>query len=94
MGRGAEEFLVGTDYYFPEILEFQDAARELLQEGPSPVALPPWFAIAMHQGYQFWALTEEGVWWYTENKETATLRHANFREWFRTMMRIPPPRWG
>jgi hypothetical protein len=54
IGRSAGRFQVGTDTYYPEILELKDAARDLLVENNSQLVLGPnSLVFEMHQGYEF-----------------------------------------
>lgn len=54
MGRAAEEFLVGTDYSFPKMLDFRKDADGLLRTSQSDFKLPPTaFVFMFHQGYTF-----------------------------------------
>jgi hypothetical protein len=54
MGRSAGEFLVGTDFLFPDVLTLRGQAEGLLRECAAPLVLDPAdFVFAMHQGYQF-----------------------------------------
>lgn len=54
MGKGAGQFLRGSDCFYPELLELQKAAIEILEENNFPQTLPQdAFVFFMHQGYQF-----------------------------------------
>jgi hypothetical protein len=54
MGRSAGDFLVGTDYSFPKMLEFRKDAEGLLQTSQSDFKLPSTaFVFMFHQGYTF-----------------------------------------
>jgi hypothetical protein len=54
MGRAAGEFLVGTDYSFPKMLDFRKDAEELLRTSGSDFELPSAaFVFMFHQGYTF-----------------------------------------
>jgi hypothetical protein len=54
MGRAAGEFLVGTDYSFPKVLDFHKDAEGLLRTSGSDFKLPPTaFVFMFHQGYTF-----------------------------------------
>jgi hypothetical protein len=54
MGRSAGEFLVGTDYSFPKMLDFRKDAEGLLRTSQSDFKLPPTaFVFMFHQGYTF-----------------------------------------
>lgn len=86
MGRGAEGFLVGTDYAYPRLLEIQEWAQEMLGEQSPPVGLPPCFAIAMHQGYQFYAITGVGIVYYREGSDDFEIRFPSFQSWFAAMI--------
>ena len=54
MGKGAGQFLRGSDCFYPQMRELKTAAVELLEENHFPWALPKdAFVFFMHQGYQF-----------------------------------------
>jgi hypothetical protein len=54
MGRGAGDFLVGTDYSFPKMLEFRKDAEGLLRTSQADFELPSTaFVFMFHQGYTF-----------------------------------------
>jgi hypothetical protein len=54
MGKGAGQFLRGSDCFYPQMRELKTAAVELLEENHFPGALPKdAFVFFMHQGYQF-----------------------------------------
>ena len=54
MGHNAGEFLVGTDYSYPKMLEFRKEADELLRTCKSEFTLPPSaFVFMFSQGYTF-----------------------------------------
>ena len=51
-GKGAGDFLVGTDWTFPRLLGLQEGAANLLEECKITTPLPEAaFVFAMHQGY-------------------------------------------
>lgn len=52
MGKGAGKFLVGSDIFFDEIGDLQEAGRILLEENNLPAFDPNLFVFWMHQGYQ------------------------------------------
>ncbi|MDI5964915.1 SMI1/KNR4 family protein [Streptantibioticus silvisoli] len=56
MGRGAGRILLGTDAFFPEILEMRRASDEFFADNPEGMDLPDGAVVfAMHQGYQvYW----------------------------------------
>jgi hypothetical protein len=54
MGRGAGQYLKGSDAFYPTLLELRDFAEELLVEDGKPFSLPQdAFVFLMHQGYTF-----------------------------------------
>src|SRR3954464_9362732 len=54
MGKGAGQYLMGTDAFFPTVLTLRSWAEELLEENGQPFELPAaCFVFLMHQGYQF-----------------------------------------
>jgi hypothetical protein len=52
-GRGADQFLVGTDWLYPQLLELGEAARDLLYQHTKFKLSDSDFVFLMHQGYQF-----------------------------------------
>ena len=53
-GRGAGGFMLGTDVFYPRILETTKWGANLLVESNESFSLPSdAFVFAMHQGYQF-----------------------------------------
>ncbi|QDU43509.1 SMI1/KNR4 family protein [Symmachiella dynata] len=72
MGRGAGDFYVGTDIFYPTLLGITEAAHELVAEDEAGIVLPKdAIAFMMHQGYQFmFVRTDEGddppVYYYME----------------------------
>ncbi|MFZ6185942.1 SMI1/KNR4 family protein [Nannocystis pusilla] len=53
-GRNSAAVTIGTDCYYPLILELREVAVELLAEAPRPSILPDnMFVFSMHQGYAF-----------------------------------------
>lgn len=75
-GRGAGRFMLGTDFFYPTILEMTEWGAELLVESKESFSLPSdAFVFAMHQGYQFMFFrASEGddppVYYYYEGKGT------------------------
>jgi hypothetical protein len=54
MGRGAGDFYVGTDLFYPSLLGITEGARELVAEDRPGLVLPDdAIVFMMHQGYQF-----------------------------------------
>ncbi len=54
MGKGTDTFLVGSDFLYPELLNLQEVAKEMLAEDEFPQKFPEdAFVFFMHQGYQF-----------------------------------------
>ena len=54
MGYQVGDFLVGTDYSFPKMLEFRKGAEDLMRSSQSDVRLPQSaFVFIFHQGYTF-----------------------------------------
>jgi hypothetical protein len=62
MGRQAGGFLVGTDVFYPAVLNLRSWAQEMLEEGNSGFVLPDTaFVFLMHQGYQCLYFLMEGL---------------------------------
>jgi hypothetical protein len=54
MGRGAGDFLRGSEIYYPLMLGMNEDAQDLLDESSPPLRLPDdAFVFFFHQGYQF-----------------------------------------
>ena len=54
MGRSAGDFLVGTDFTYPPLLDLRPQADRLLVECSAKIALNEAdFVFTLHQGYQF-----------------------------------------
>lgn len=54
MGKGAGQFLRGSDCFYDHLPDLQQAAGELLAENHFPQRIPDdAFVFFMHQGYQF-----------------------------------------
>ena len=80
-GRGANGLWRGSDYTFDTLPEMQQAAVELLRE--AGLILPQdSFVFFMHQGYQFFFLNPEGVFFFVEGNKEVERRHDSFREFF------------
>ncbi len=96
MGKDADLFLMGSDFMYPQLLNLQEVAREILIEDAFPQSLPEdAFVFFMHQGYQFgFFRTSEGddppVYWYVEQKEHEAFRcpYPQFTEFLLDMLRI------
>lgn len=60
MGKAAGQFLVGTDWKYPEVLGLRGQAEGLLLECGAPVSLGAGdLVFAVHQGYQFLFMRSE-----------------------------------
>jgi hypothetical protein len=54
MGRKAGALFVGSDVFYPEVLQLRQAAEGLLEVGGARVGLPPTAVVfLMHQGHTF-----------------------------------------
>ena len=54
MGKNAGQFLRGSDCFYPDILDLNTGAKEILSENDFPETLPDdAFVFFIHQGYQF-----------------------------------------
>ncbi|REK37785.1 MAG: SMI1/KNR4 family protein [Planctomycetota bacterium] len=75
MGRGAGEWFLGSDVFYPTCLELNAWAAETLAEESNPPQLPEDAVVfGMHQGYQFhFMVSSEGddppVYYYHEGGE-------------------------
>jgi len=53
-GKGAGEFMQGTDIFYPSIKGLKEEAIELLKENEEEFSLPEdAYVFSMHQGYEF-----------------------------------------
>jgi hypothetical protein len=102
-GGGAGHFLQGSDVFYPAVIGFGQAARELLEENEvSFTLLDSDRVFLMHQGYQFLFMRGGGpdpaVWSYCE---TAAPRagvpgqtHDSFTEWLELEVQEQAEAWG
>jgi hypothetical protein len=90
MGRGAGQFFLGTDMFFPTLLKLRDAAVEMLEsEGASFSLSGTDFVFLMHQGYQFAyfdtaAGDDPPVSMYVEEDTEPSRLAESFSEWLLT----------
>lgn len=91
MGRAAGDFLVGTDYSFPKLLEFRKDAEELLRTSQSDFKLTPTaFVFMLHQGYTFLFLDcdddpdDPPVFMFTEAEKELRKVSDSFSAWLLT----------
>jgi hypothetical protein len=91
MGRAAGDFLVGTDYAFPTMLEFRKGAEKLLRTSQSVFELPSTaFVFMFHQGYTFlfWDCHSDPgdppVFMFTEAEKTPRKVSDSFSAWLVT----------
>jgi hypothetical protein len=91
MGCAAGEFLVGTDYSFPKMLEFRRDAEALLQSSQSDFKLPPTgFVFMFHQGYTFLFFDchdnpdDPPVFMFTEGEKKPRKVSSSFSAWLLT----------
>jgi hypothetical protein len=74
IGRSAGRFQIGTDAYYPDVLDLKEAAIELLKKSKSKVSLGVnSLVFQMHQGYEFaWFPDTDSrqpvVNWYSEGR--------------------------
>ena len=78
MGKGASDFLIGSEFLYQHLPRLQETAKEMLTEDAFPQQLPAdAFVFFMHQGYQFnFFRTSEGddppIYRYFEEKDVET----------------------
>lgn len=83
MGHGAYGFAEGSDYESDALLEIQDWASDLLAEcGLPPLSKDKFWVIYMHQGYLFFAMTVDGVYYYFEGWPFLLKICDDFASWF------------
>ena len=87
MGRGAGDFLAGTDLFMPKLPNLRTWAETLLQRTNSPFQLPPGiFVFLVHQGYQFMFFylnqgDDPEVFHFEEGDEQPHMVFGRFTEW-------------
>jgi len=87
LGKAAGQFLVGTDFLFPQLRELKKGAEVLLRESGAPFQLTEMhFVFAMHQGYQFLFFRADEspdpqVFHYEENDTEARCVAPSFTVW-------------
>jgi hypothetical protein len=87
MGRGAGRLFLGTNAFFPGILELTEIAAEIVSEDPSHIKLPEdALVLTMHQGYEFMFMRKsEGddppVYHYLEGRGGFDKRQERFTEY-------------
>jgi hypothetical protein len=90
MGKSTGDFLAGTDYHFPDLLQLRQQAERLLQENKAQVSLSREdFVFAMHQGYQFLFFEtnisdDPAVFLYEEDEQKFKKVCDHFSEWLVT----------
>ena len=95
MGKGTDTFLVGSDFLYPQLLDLQEVAKEMLTEDGFPQKLPEdAFVFFMHQGYQFNFFRTSGeddppVYRYFEGKdhETFPMIYSHFTDFLLTELK-------
>ena len=93
IGRGAGEFLRGTDAFYPGIIGLKSATIDLLAENDVATELVPnAFVFAMHQGYQaFWfpSIVQDNpeVIMYQEGDKFPSRTWANFATYLGDMIK-------
>jgi hypothetical protein len=88
MGRSAGDFLVGSGYAFPEVLEFRKDAEELLRDRLPDFKLDAVdFVFFHHQGYTFeWfrccdRADDPPVSMFTDSEKEPRIVRASFSDW-------------
>jgi hypothetical protein len=91
MGRAAGQFLAGTDYSFPKMVEFREAAEDLLRASHSNFQLSQTaFVFLFHQGYTFLFFDcdrdpdDPSVIMFTELENEPREVHNSFSNWLVT----------
>jgi len=80
-GNGVDNLWRGSDYRIDMLSDIQEAAEELLSE--ANLSLPDGaFVFFMHQGYQFFFLTDDGVYFFVEGNAAIEKRYGSFTEFF------------
>ena len=79
--RGAKDFWRGSDYTFDQFDDMQEGTHELLVS--ASLFLPQSaFVCFMHQGYQFYLVCPDGVYFFLEGETQYVNRHDSFAAFF------------
>jgi hypothetical protein len=87
MGKSAGDFLVGTEYLFPDLLKLRKMAEDLLESCSAQFILHKSdFVFAAHQGYQFLFFrasdsSDPPIFYFLEGEEEPTQVFDHFSEW-------------
>lgn len=88
MGKSAGDFLVGTDYLFPDLLKLRKIAEDLIEDCSAQFILNKLdFVFAAHQGYQFLffrvsdSSDDPAVFYFLEGEEEPKQVFNHFSEW-------------
>jgi SMI1-KNR4 cell-wall len=74
-GKETANFLSGSDFTYPRVLELRESAQRLLDETDSPYSLKETdFVFFMHQGYAFLFFTVDG------SPDPPVMRYHEFEE--------------
>jgi hypothetical protein len=80
-GWGADGLWVGSDYWLVRLPSLHDSAVELMAD--AGLEMPKGaFVFLMHQGYQFFYLLPDGVYYYLEGNEDVEKKAESFAEFF------------
>lgn len=86
-GKGAGQFMQGSDFLQPVIADLQPRARALLaKNGVALFLTSSDIVFLMHQGYEFLFMRpasdkDPAVWAFTEDDDTPTQVYAHFSAW-------------
>ncbi len=92
MGESSGDFNSGSDFWYPEILDFRQVAEVLLAKHLPEFKLPvSAFVFGMHQGYQFWYFdTSDGdnppVFYYLEGQAPPVQKFQSYSDLLEAML--------
>lgn len=92
MGRSSGEFNSGSNFWYPEVLDFKKNASDLLSRRlPGFVLSDHDFVFGTHQGYQFWyfdtrAGDDPPVFYYIEGDAPPVKKFDHFSELLEAML--------
>ena len=86
-GNGAGRFFLGSDVFYPSVLELRDWASELLVDDGEIMLNDESFVFAMHQGYQFFFFNldqndDPEVHYYMEGKGFEMNKYNSLSDYF------------
>lgn len=81
-GNGIDDFLTGSDFRVPDLVDTREAANELLKNSGLPPLPRHAFVFVMHQGYQFYYFDNGSVHFFQEGWGAVEKRFDSFEQFF------------